>query len=59
MSKYRATRNATSSLTETGDQAVGDLIEEVRGHMSLMFKICEAIALLDMVSRIAPGLRLG
>lgn len=37
-------------LTFQGDQAVATLIEEVRTHMSIMFKICEAIALLDMVS---------
>ncbi|KAF1832898.1 hypothetical protein BDW02DRAFT_624773 [Decorospora gaudefroyi] len=30
------------------DEAVEVLIEEVRSHMSIMFKICEAIALLDM-----------
>jgi DNA mismatch repair protein MSH4 len=36
-------------LTSPGDQAVEALIEEVRSHMSIMFKICEAIALLDMV----------
>lgn len=33
----------------SGDQAVATLIEEVRSHMSILFKICEAIALLDMV----------
>ncbi|KAH9867382.1 hypothetical protein IAQ61_007974, partial [Plenodomus lingam] len=32
------------------DQAVEGLIEEVRSHMSIMFKICEAVALLDMLS---------
>ncbi|KAH8731413.1 muts domain V-domain-containing protein [Phaeosphaeriaceae sp. PMI808] len=31
------------------DQAIENLIEKVRTHMSTMFKICEAIALLDMV----------
>jgi hypothetical protein len=43
----------SSSIADykTGDQAVEDLIEEVRSHMSIMFKICEAVALLDMVSR--------
>ncbi|KAH7402003.1 muts domain V-domain-containing protein [Phaeosphaeria sp. MPI-PUGE-AT-0046c] len=35
------------------DQAVSNLIEEVRGHMSIMFKICEAIALLDMIASFA------
>jgi DNA mismatch repair protein MSH4 len=36
-------------LTIPGDQAVENLIEEVRSHMSIMFKICEAVGLLDMV----------
>ncbi|KAF1945409.1 hypothetical protein EJ02DRAFT_369214 [Clathrospora elynae] len=35
------------------DQAVEALIEEVRSHMSVMFKICEAIALLDMIAAFA------
>jgi DNA mismatch repair protein MSH4 len=39
-----------SQLTGAGDEAVQTLIEEVRGHMSALFKICEAIAMLDMVS---------
>jgi DNA mismatch repair protein MSH4 len=56
MSKCHVTRTATPSLTPAGDQAVEDLIEEVRGHMSIMFKICEAVALLDMVRHIAPEL---
>ncbi|KAJ4352708.1 MutS protein msh4 [Ascochyta clinopodiicola] len=32
------------------DQAIDALIEAVRGHMSVMFKICEAVALLDMMA---------
>ncbi|KAJ4411101.1 MutS protein msh4 [Didymella pomorum] len=32
------------------DQAVGSLIEAVRGHMAVMFKICEAVGLLDMIA---------
>ena len=36
-------------LKYAGDQAVQDLIQEVRGHMSVLFKVCEAIAMLDMV----------
>jgi hypothetical protein len=36
-------------VTRPGDQAVETLIEEARSHMSAMFKICEAIAILDMV----------
>ncbi|KAJ4370694.1 MutS protein msh4 [Neocucurbitaria cava] len=35
------------------DQAVEALIEGVRIHMSVMFKICEAIALLDMIAAFA------
>ncbi|OAL53212.1 hypothetical protein IQ07DRAFT_561832 [Pyrenochaeta sp. DS3sAY3a] len=35
------------------DQAVEGLIEEARSHMSVLFKICEAIALLDMVAAFA------
>ncbi|KAH3954914.1 hypothetical protein HBH53_014490 [Parastagonospora nodorum] len=35
------------------DQAVENLIEEVRSHMSIMFKICEAVALLDMITSFA------
>lgn len=36
-------------LPHLGDEAVESLIEGVRCHMSTMFKICEAVALLDMV----------
>ncbi|KAL1654742.1 MutS protein msh4 [Didymella pomorum] len=32
------------------DQAVDSLIEAVRGHMAVMFKICEAVGLLDMIA---------
>lgn len=35
------------------DQAVQDLIAEIRGQMSVMFKICESIAMLDMISSFA------
>lgn len=35
------------------DEAVQALIQEVRGHMSVLFKICEAIAMLDMLSAFA------
>ncbi|KAF2786890.1 hypothetical protein K505DRAFT_258914 [Melanomma pulvis-pyrius CBS 109.77] len=35
------------------DEAVQTLIEEIRGHMSILFKICEAIAMLDMISAFA------
>ena len=42
-------------LTVTGDEAVQTLIDEVRGHMSALFKVCEAIAMLDMVCREARG----
>ncbi|KAF1965024.1 hypothetical protein BU23DRAFT_520237 [Bimuria novae-zelandiae CBS 107.79] len=35
------------------DEAVQTLIDEVRGHMSALFKICEAIAMLDMLSAFA------
>lgn len=42
-------------LTYIGDEAVQGLIEEVRGYMSQLFKICEAIAMLDMVSDYCSG----
>ncbi|KAF3044696.1 MutS protein msh4 [Didymella heteroderae] len=32
------------------DQAVDSLIEAVRGHMSVLFKVCEAVGLLDMIA---------
>ncbi|KAF2499524.1 hypothetical protein BU16DRAFT_274531 [Lophium mytilinum] len=35
------------------DEAVQDLIEAVREQMSILFKICESIAMLDMVSSFA------
>ncbi|KAI9705759.1 MAG: MutS protein msh4 [Bogoriella megaspora] len=35
------------------DQTVQNLITELRGQMSILFKICEAIAMLDMVSAFA------
>lgn len=34
----------------TGEQAVDSLTETVRGHMSVMFKICEAVGMLDMIT---------
>ncbi|KAF1996096.1 DNA mismatch repair protein-like protein muts [Amniculicola lignicola CBS 123094] len=35
------------------DEAVQVLIEEVRGQMSILFKICESIAMLDMIAAFA------
>ncbi|KAF1358108.1 hypothetical protein EJ07DRAFT_167102 [Lizonia empirigonia] len=35
------------------DRAVDALIDAARGHMSVMFKICEAVALLDMIAAFA------
>ena len=32
-----------------GDEAVQGLIEEVRSQISILFKICESVAMLDMV----------
>jgi len=36
-------------LKSAGDEAVQILLQEVRKHMSALFKICEAIGMLDMV----------
>ncbi|EUC33202.1 hypothetical protein COCCADRAFT_36960 [Bipolaris zeicola 26-R-13] len=38
---------------KAGDKAVGDLTEQVRSHMSILFKVCEAVAMLDMVGAFA------
>ncbi|XP_014552268.1 hypothetical protein COCVIDRAFT_41517 [Bipolaris victoriae FI3] len=38
---------------KAGDEAVGDLTEQVRSHMSILFKVCEAVAMLDMVGAFA------
>ncbi|KAF2112484.1 muts domain V-domain-containing protein [Lophiotrema nucula] len=35
------------------DEAVQQLIEEVRGYMSVLFKICESVAMLDMLAAFA------
>ncbi|KAI4699610.1 hypothetical protein J4E81_004637 [Alternaria sp. BMP 2799] len=35
------------------DEAVEALIDEVRSHMSILFKICEAVAMLDMIAAFA------
>ncbi|CAI9635124.1 unnamed protein product [Alternaria burnsii] len=35
------------------DEAVEALVDKVRSHMSIMFKICEAVAMLDMVTAFA------
>ncbi|KAL1793239.1 hypothetical protein ACET3X_008221 [Alternaria dauci] len=35
------------------DEAVEALVDKVRSHMSIMFKICEAVAMLDMVAAFA------
>ena len=39
-----------------GDEAVEALIDKVRSHMSIMFKICEAVAMLDMVYMIEQSM---
>lgn len=36
-----------------GDAAVQDLIDNIREHVPAMFKVCEAIAMLDMISAFA------
>jgi hypothetical protein len=41
--------DSVSLLIVLGDEAVKDLIEAVREQMSILFKICESIAMLDMV----------
>ncbi|KAJ5064734.1 muts domain V-domain-containing protein [Bipolaris maydis] len=33
------------------DEAVEDLTEQVRSHMSILFKVCEAVAMLDMATQ--------
>ncbi|CAN9259222.1 unnamed protein product [Alternaria alternata] len=38
------------------DEAVEALIDKVRSHMSIMFKICEAVAMLDMVYMIEQSM---
>ncbi|KAI4618434.1 hypothetical protein J4E80_005032 [Alternaria sp. BMP 0032] len=35
------------------DEAVEALIDEVRSHVSILFKICEAVAMLDMIAAFA------
>lgn len=35
------------------DKAVHILIEQIRGHMSVLFKVCESIAMLDMLASFA------
>ncbi|KAJ6193254.1 DNA mismatch repair protein MutS [Bipolaris maydis] len=35
------------------DEAVEDLTEQVRSHMSILFKVCEAVAMLDMIGAFA------
>ncbi|KAF2206079.1 hypothetical protein GQ43DRAFT_406197 [Delitschia confertaspora ATCC 74209] len=35
------------------DEAVQGLIEDIRGQISILFKICESIAMLDMISAFA------
>ncbi|EUC41537.1 hypothetical protein COCMIDRAFT_40313 [Bipolaris oryzae ATCC 44560] len=35
------------------DEAVGDLTEQVRSHVSILFKVCEAVAMLDMIGAFA------
>jgi len=42
-----------SRLISTGDTAVQDLIDDIREHVPAMFKVCEAIAMLDMTSAFA------
>jgi hypothetical protein len=41
--------NQSHLVIGIGDEAVQGLIEEVRSQMSILFKICESIAMLDMV----------
>lgn len=49
MSKVVCSASKVVLLTRIGDEAVKLLIQEVRGYMTQLFKICEAVAMLDMV----------
>lgn len=40
-------------LTVKGDEAVQNLIQDLREHMSVLFKICEAVAMVDMLGAFA------
>ncbi|RYN92448.1 hypothetical protein AA0120_g4899 [Alternaria tenuissima] len=49
--------DSTSNMTQrASDEAVEALIDKVRSHMSIMFKICEAVAMLDMVYMIEQSM---
>jgi len=41
--------NNSWRLIPPGDAAVQDLIDDIREHVPAMFKVCEAIAMLDMI----------
>lgn len=45
--------NAHIEVLSMSDKAIQELISSVRGHMSILFKICEGVALLDMLSSFA------
>lgn len=45
--------NAHGEVLAMSDKSIQELISNVRGHMSILFKICEGIALLDMLSSFA------
>ena len=49
MSNFLIIDDACNSLIRIGDEAIQNLIEEIRDQMSILFKICESIAMLDMV----------
>ncbi|KAF2993307.1 MutS protein msh4 [Curvularia kusanoi] len=48
MKRNQKINDSHQEVVLMSDKAVDTLIETVRSHMSVMFKICEAIALLDM-----------
>jgi len=45
--------DAHTEVLLMSDQSIQELISSVREHMSVLFKICESIALLDMLSSFA------
>ncbi|KAF2015888.1 hypothetical protein BU24DRAFT_462109 [Aaosphaeria arxii CBS 175.79] len=53
MKRNQKTALSHQEVVLMSDQAIQDLIEEVRGYISTVFKTCEAIAMLDMIAGFA------
>lgn len=53
MKRNQKIADSTNEVLLMSDKAISELIAAVRQHMSVLFKICEGVAILDMISAFA------